>query len=260
MDYFKNLEEFYLSFDGEKGVFGKSAEGRNLYYLCVEKTSAPTAIFQYAIHAREFVTTYLCYLQAEDFKARGKVGKIYFIPSMNPDGVNICLSGKPLYKANARRVDLNVNFDARWGEGKNNLIEKSDENYIGEYPFSEPETIALRDFTLKVMPNVTVSYHSKGEEIYYFFGQTGKALLRDALIAQKLSESTGYKVLNPVGSVGGYKDWCVERLKIPSFTIEVGSDEYSHPIGSSVAEEIFIKNKNVCKVVTESLWNTAKNI
>lgn len=260
MDYFDRLEEFYRSFAGEKGVFGKSAEGRNLYYLCVEKTERPTAIFQYAIHAREFVTTYLSYLQIVDFIGRGKVGRIYFIPTINPDGINICLSGKPLYKANARQVDLNVNFDARWGEGRSNLKEKSDENYIGEYPFSEPETIALRDFTLKIMPDVTVSYHSKGEEIYYNFNQTGEILLRDKIIAEKLSESTGYKIVNPVGSVGGYKDWCVERLKIPSFTIEVGNDDLSHPIPPSFAEEIFNKNKNVCSVVTESLWNTAKNL
>ena len=107
--------------------------------------------------------------QIKEFEKHGKKGCVYFIPLVNPDGVEIVEKGKPLYKANAREVDLNVNFDADWGKGKYNQKFKGDANFIGEKPFSEPETIALKEFTLKVKPDMTFSYHSKGEEIYYSF-------------------------------------------------------------------------------------------
>ena len=70
---------------------------------------------------------------------------------VNIDGVEIAINNKPLYKANANGVDLNVNFDAKWGSGESNLTTINDENYIGKHPFSESETKALRDFTLILM-------------------------------------------------------------------------------------------------------------
>ena len=51
-----------------------------------------------------------------------------------------------LWKANARAVDLNVNYNAKWGEGRQNVTYPAPSDYIGEFPVSEPENIALRDF------------------------------------------------------------------------------------------------------------------
>ena len=99
---------------------------------------------------------------------------------------------------------------------------------------------------------MTVSYHSKGEEIYWEFYQTGKKRERDYMLAKSLSLATGYPLKSAEGSAGGYKDWCIEKLTIPSFTIEVGSDELTHPIGVEHLNEIYQKNKEVIKVITES--------
>ena len=74
-----------------------------------------------------------------------------------------------LWKANARGVDLKVNFDAKWGPGKQNVRYPASANYIGSMPFSEPETRALAEFTKEVKPDATISYHTKGGEIYYGF-------------------------------------------------------------------------------------------
>ena len=195
-------------------------------------------------------------MQIEDFIKKGKVGRVFFIPAVNVDGIEICLGGKPLYKANARGVDLNVNFDARWGTGKSNVKVKGEQNYIGAYPFSERETRALRDFTLAIKPNLTLSYHSKGEEIYYEFFQDAKRKKRDERFAKILAKKTGYKIKSTPNSAGGYKDWCVEKLKIPSMTIEVGSDRLSHPIGERHARSIFRKHKGsldlLCKAFLEN--------
>ncbi len=248
-----DLEDFYLSFKGEKLIRGRSVENRPIYCFKVAKTAEPKIIVQYGMHAREYITTYLAIKQIENFIENGACGTVYFIPAVNPDGIVICQNYKPLYKANARGVDLNVNFDARWGTGAKNIRHVGDENYIGVYPFSEPETKVLRDFTLAVNPNATVSYHSKGEEIYYEFFQSASDKERDLKLAQKLSKETGYAIKSAPGSAGGYKDWCIEKLKIPAFTIEVGSDGLSHPIGKENLEQIYQKNKGVINALTESL-------
>ena len=67
------------------------------------------------------------------------------------------------------------------------------------------------------------------------------------MIAVELSKLTGYMLVGQGGSVGGYKDWCIKQYGIPSFTIEVGKDEYSHPIQIDKLGEIWQQNKLVLK-------------
>ncbi len=252
MDVLRELSDFYEKFDGDKGVTGYTARGLPIYFFSIVKSSTPVVLVQYGIHAREYVTTYLALRQIDDFRRRGKKGAVYFIPAVNPEGIAIT-KVLPLYKANGNGVDLNVNFDADWGTGTSNVFIRSSENYVGKSPFSERETSALRDFTLAVAPDVTVSYHSKGEEIYYAFSQDKKRLKRDKNIAEKLSDVTGYSLKFTVGSAGGYKDWCIDKLKIPALTVEVGDDGLSHPIGRESVDEIFDKNKDVLKTLTEKI-------
>ncbi len=253
MDVFQELNHFYNGFNGEKGSIGKSFLGEDIKFFAVEKSQSPKIIFQYAIHAREYITTYLALKQIEDFIENGSKGTVYFIPMLNPDGVKISLYLNPLWKANARGVDLNVNFDAKWGSGERNIQTEGSENYIGERPFSEYETSALRDFTLQINPDMTVSYHSKGEEIYWQFFQDGKTLDRDLKIAKAVSNQTGYQLKPTPNSAGGYKDWCIEKLKIPALTIEVGADELSHPINKANLPQIYDRNKGVVTLLTEIL-------
>jgi g-D-glutamyl-meso-diaminopimelate peptidase len=167
-----------------------------------------------------------------------------------------------MWKANINGVDLNVNFDAKWGTGVKNITYPAFESYIGASPFSENETKALRDFTFKIKPDATVSYHTKGEEIYWEFNQNEKDSERDYNIALALSKVTGYSLKLTPGSAGGYKDWCIQRLKIPSFTIEAGSDSLSHPIGEENIDAIIQKNLFVIQTLAEKLYNyklTEKN-
>lgn len=254
MDVIDELQLFYRAWTGIKGYIGCTENGVLIPFFAVNKTEKPVVIAQYAIHAREYITTYIGMMQAKDFLVRGKRGTVYFLPAVNLDGIAEVSGGERLFKANARMVDLNVNFDARWGGGARNVRDKANENYIGPHPFSESETKALRDFTLSVAPDMTVSYHSKGEEIYWEFFQDQPERERDYLIASVVSALTGYPLKNAGVSCGGYKDWCVEKLKIPALTIEVGDDGLNHPIGKEHAEEIFIKNRDVIGVLTETLW------
>lgn len=256
MSVFFDLEEFYHAFDGEKEVLGLSEEGRNIYCFTVSKTNFPVVIVQYGMHAREYITTYLALEQIREFIKSGKRGRVHFIPMLNPDGVYRVINGDKLYKANGLGVDLNVNFPAKWGSGKSNVRVRGKENYIGEYPLSAKESRLLADFTLKVKPSATISYHSKGEEIYWFFNQKEENRKRDKILAEAISKLTGYPLKFTPNSAGGYKDWCIEKLKIPALTIEVGEDYLSHPIDKKFLPKILKKNKSVINAVTESkIWN-----
>lgn len=260
MDIYEKTTQFYESATGEKRIIGKSVFGRNLYAVKIGN-GAPVGIAQYAIHGREFITAELAFLHAEI----GVKGSFWILPLTNPDGAllsQIGLSSAPkeerknlislnsgqedfsLWKANGRGVDLNVNFAARWGQGVKNVRVAGAENYIGKKPFSESETLALKTFTEQIQPDYTVSYHTKGEEIYWYFHQRAKTCFRDEKLADALSISTGYPLKMASGSVGGYKDWCIACLCIPAFTVEAGRDELKHPIQEEGLENILTRNKN----------------
>lgn len=247
MDIYELVTQFYKAYKGKKAVYGKSQAGRNLYAFFVGKRADTVGIIQCAIHGREYITAYLGLKLIE--KAGHLKGGAWIIPLANPDGVAICQKGFSNYKANANGVDLNTNFDANWGRGERNRFTKGQANYVGEFAFSEPESVALRDFTLMVMPRFTISYHSKGQEIYFDFGQVGKNYARDKKIATVIAKQTGYKIVEGLKSAGGYKDWCVDKLKISAFTIEVGKDSLSHPIERGRLGSIYKQNKKVLKRV-----------
>ena len=161
-----------------------------------------------------------------------------------------------LWKANANAVDLNVNFDAQFGSGTKNVKCSGAENYIGRFANSEPETRALVKLVGKIEPDVTISYHCKGQEIYYQFFQNKKELLRDKAIAEIIEKTTKYNIIDISElSAGGFKDYCIEKLKIPAFTIEVGDDNLSHPIRVDKLKQIYKENKNVIHNILKHFVN-----
>lgn len=219
---YDEIKAFYQSYQGLKCVIGYSCRNREIHAFHIGKSTGKQFIAVYGVHAREWITAELA---VKHIKKGVKSGGGWIIPLLNPDGAIISQTAYPLWKANARGVDLNCNFDAEWGTGRLNTKIRGGENCIGDNPFSEAETVALRDFTLKVRPYVTFSFHTKGEEIYWEFCGLG-----DKRGAEILEEITGYTAKRIYGSAGGYKDWCIQKLKIPAYTVECGADRLSHPI------------------------------
>lgn len=274
MDALANVYAFYERYGGMKRVIGRSVCGQPIVAMFAGGKGYPQCVFQYAIHAREWVTVLLALAHIRRGVPRGGC---WFVPCANPDGVALAVRGAAflatlpparrrfletvngtadlrLWKANANAVDLNVNFDADWGRGAANVRSPAPENYIGGAPFSEPETCALRDLTAELSPAATVSYHTKGEEIYWYYGQSGAHALRDGALAAALARGTGYAVAHPEGSCGGYKDWCIRTFKIPAFTIEAGRNEAAHPLGEEELPQILQKNADVPALLAEELW------
>ncbi len=267
MGIFEEISAFFESYRGEKVIYGYSEEGRPLYAVRAGHGDA-LGISQYSIHAREWVTALL---GLEHIRRGVPKGSVWFLLCTNPDGVLLATEGISsvakarraflrkinvcgdfsLWKANARGVDLNVNFPARWGTGEKNVSAPAPGNYVGISPLCAAESRALADFTLKVRPRFTVSWHTKGEEIYWRFHQPVFRALRDKKLALMLQKTTGYPLGAAAGSAGGYKDWCIEALKIPAFTVEAGRNDIPHPLGRDALAEIIRKNIDAVARLTE---------
>lgn len=265
----------YLCYNGiDVGSIGLSITGKSIPYIHVGEYCGPQSIITGGIHARENVTSLLVVRQAfrAAFKRRGFEGGIYFVPMVNPDGAIMIEKGAgfsggraefltkinggedfSLWKSNAAGVDLNNNFDAGFGQGAGQKSSPASQGYPGPFAFSEPETKALRNFTLSVAPKITVSYHALGREIYWNFFQDGAQKERDLKIARTIEAATGYKRIDSdCGSTGGYKDWCVESLKIPSFTIEIIGAEKSHPLDCRDLDDDWAANKNIPYIIADA--------
>lgn len=278
MDAIERVRRFFGTFRGETLVYGRSALGAPLVGFFVGRHEFPVLLLQYALHAREWVTSLL----ALEHAARGMPrGGAYILPLTNPDGAALALRGEDFlralpparadflrrvnggasfaqWKANANAVDLNVNFPARWGTGRSNVFRPAPQNFVGRRPLSEPESRALAAFTERVRPDATVSYHTKGREIYWEFFQPAPALRRDEAIARALAEETGYAARRIAGSAGGYKDWCVAALGVPAFTIEAGDDALAHPLGEDVLPALLQENIGVPARLAQELTKWKK--
>ncbi len=75
--------------------------------------------------------------------------ELWFLPIVNPDGV------MAFTRRNAANVDLNRNYDYEWTQG----------SYHGDVPFSEPETAAVRAFSLRRSFHHSVTMHSGAQSI-----------------------------------------------------------------------------------------------
>ncbi|MDE7395203.1 MAG: hypothetical protein K2M95_03680 [Clostridiales bacterium] len=250
---------FLHRFGIETGRVGISAFGRLIPYVRLG-TARDTVLITAGIHAREAVSSLFAIKQLYRAANEKLPCSLVFVPMVNPDG-NVLVSegakafgsmgekllavngGNPdfsLWKASATGVDLNVNFDAEWGKGAQNVFTPSPANYVGPHAASEPETQALCAFTEKIKPVLTLSYHAKGREIYFEFGQSGDTYERDKKIADKACAYTGYTRIDGTrGSAGGYKDWCILHLGIPSLTVELCDDRLRHPLSDNAITEDF---------------------
>ncbi|MBQ4443145.1 MAG: hypothetical protein II896_00610 [Clostridia bacterium] len=245
---------------------GRSAFGRPIYVIAVGRGGG--MLIHGAIHAREHITAPVVVAMARAYREAYAVGGLPpcdFVPMVNPDGVELCAKGVSsapllarerllalnggedfaLWKANGEGVDVNVNFDARWGTGKQNVRRPAPANYVGPYPLSSPEARCLVRLTRNRRYRLTLSYHCKGEVIYYGFGE-GEAAAHSQGAARYLAERLGYAYSRSVGSAGGYKDWYA--LNYPqgiALTVEIGSDDFAHPFPYGELPALVAAHKDV---------------
>lgn len=222
----------------------------------------PDTLITGCTHAREHITAKL----VVDLAKRYYGTKIAFIPMLNPDGVLLIekgISAVPdiyrdrimkinpsedftLWKANGRGVDINVNYPADWGTGVSNVFSPSSQNYVGEYPASENETKGSMDFVLKYGITTLISYHAKGEVIYWSYKGKGNRKR-----GEELAKITGYDLSYAYGSAGGFKDWFIQEGLGEGYTVEVGQDRFPHPYPYSEYGDILSENVGVLQFADE---------
>lgn len=266
-------------------AFGTSVLGYSLPVLVLgNPTSQIQLLFQGAIHGREYTTTRVLMAQALHLleKKQDLLEKacFHFLPMINPDGVQISQKKAlppcvlPIYendkaagygeadrktyarryKANAQGIDLNRNFNAGWA------VLKSRENpscshYKGWAPFCAPETRALAAYTRRYTFLATVSYHETGSLIYWDYGTRTEVIAEGRRLGELVSSYTGYPLVSDPGlDSGGYKDWAMEVLGIPSLTIEIGNGEA--PLGAERYPEIREQNLEVPAAVAFKFLNS----
>ena len=207
--------------------------------------------------------------------------EIHFIPMANPDGISIsqlgleglhteavretvrqiaAKDGNALtesylrqWKSNANGVDLNRNFDALWESYNDHLGHASADHYKGTAPECELESKALADLTRQFQFDATLSYHTQGEVIYWNFGQEGELKNMSLLLANRVSELTGYRLDGNFQALdtAGYKDWAISKLGIPSLTIEAGHG--GNPVDPAQMDAIWRENRDVVPMTLKLL-------
>ena len=263
---------------------GKSVLGREITALCLGNPTGATC-FVGATHGLEWLTCALLMKFLRNLlgalESGGSVSDIdvrralrsralVIIPCLNPDGVEIALcgaqsagrcaekvnrlsGGQPqlVWQANACGVDLNHNFDAGWCILKEmelaaGITGPAPTRYGGEHPHSEPETIAITTFCKTCLPRSLYSIHSQGEEIYWHYGSRTPS--RSKMMAQILASSSGYALAKPaeLASHGGLKDWFIEKLRRPAFTIEIGKGK--NPLPLSDLDDIYDKTEEMLMI------------
>lgn len=243
-------------------VAGQSVEGRDIWAVTLG-TGGENVLVTGALHGSEWITapvlleTIEAYAQ-EYYQGKGVKGvsvqsfldrySITFFPMVNPDGVTLAQEGAGAFphrqaelramngsygndysrwKANIRGVDLNRNFDVRWGEpvSENSAGSPRFAFYGGPAPETEPETQAITRWVRQNNPILLLDYHAYGEVLFWYYLQTGTALERDRKIAQAMRDYSGYRMeaVRPIQPGSTIRGWASMVLQIPSVVVEVGN-------------------------------------
>ena len=142
-------------------------------------------------------------------------------------------------------MDLNLQFPAGWQNAKKikyaqGYNRPSPRDFVGSNYLTEPESLAIYNFTNKHNFHLVISYHTQGKEIYWQYKNFAPPNAQE--IGKKFAEVSGYTLANVpyLSSFAGYKDWFLQQYHHLGFTVEAGYGE--NPLPLSQFDEIYRDN------------------
>ena len=240
-----------------------SVEGNPIYWVKISDNPTvdepePEILYNGVHHAREPMSVsqmlYYMYYLLQNYATNPEVRAIvdnteqYFVPCLNPDGYVYNEATNPqgggMWRKNRRDnlngsfgIDLNRNYSTNWGyDNIGSSPDAFQQTYRGPSAFSEPETQAMRDFSLQHSFQIVLNYHAFGNVFIYPFGYApnvftpdsaqfadyGRWLTRD----DRYTFGTCNQVLGYIAN-GDANDWQYSTVQGPkpkafTFTPEVG--------------------------------------
>ncbi len=196
---------------------------------------------------------------------------IYIMPMVNPDGVDLVIDNiekdsiafkkaKKIsenypdipfpdgWKSNINGIDLNLQFPANWLQAKEikysqGFTSPAPRDFVGFGPLTEPESLAIYNFTLLNNFRLVLAYHTQGEVIFWKYKDFNP---KDSeFIGSQFSKASGYLLADTPysSSFAGYKDWFIEEYNKPGYTIEAGLGE--NPLPISDFDKIYSDNLGI---------------
>ena len=268
----------------QRGTIGTSVMGKEIPYLSIG-TGKTEVFYNASFHANESITTPVLLKFAEEFASCVATGRrlygadidwlyhnfrLYLVPMVNPDGVDLAngylTAGSDYdravqiskdypqipfpagWKANIEGVDLNLQFPAGWENAKRikesmGFVSPAPRDYVGEAPLTAPESVAVYEFTRNHNFSLILAYHTQGEVIYWKY--LDYEPVDSKRIAEYFGEVSGYAVEETPSESGyaGYKDWFIQEYNRPGYTIEVGLGE--NPLPMSQFDRIYQANAGI---------------
>lgn len=212
-----------------------------------EPADRPKTMWLGGMHAREIANPELLMRWAEgavkgygtdpELTAMLETREVLLVPMVNPDGHAVVERGYATQDPrlldqrkntrNGHGVDLNRNFDFRWG-GPGASTSPSSPTYRGASAASEPEIQAVQGFALAERPDLFMDWHSHGELNLTPWGdkrdrpEDHQGLMA---ISNRFAADNRYRAIQSVDlypASGTSKDWAYGTLGIPALTMETG--------------------------------------
>jgi hypothetical protein len=255
--YLADLETAHPEFVDQQSI-GNSIEGRpiNLYTISApgDRTGRVGVLLMGCQHAREWLSpmtvTYIADQLVTQYGTDTRITDImdaavfYVIPISNPDGYlyTWANTNNRFWRKNRRPngggvfgVDLNRNWAYEWG-GTGSSGTPSSDTYRGTAPFSEPETTAIRDFTL-ANPHIAghIDFHTYSQLVLWPWGYTvaslpepenGRYIALGTAMSNEILAAPGV-FYDPIQSADLYEaagdatDWFHGTASATSMTIEM---------------------------------------
>ena len=217
-------------------VIGKSVGGRDITAYHYGGGSTELLLVAGVHGGYEWNTALLAYQAMDYLQANPSVIpanlKVTIIPVLNPDGLNKVVGTDGRFtpsdvpssasqtiagRFNGNNVDLNRNFDCDWqatGTWQNKTVSG------GDSAFSEPETLALKNYIQDNNPKAVVAYYSAAGGVFSSNCHTG-ILPETTALTNTYARASGYSAnenFDFYATTGDMTNW-LAKIKVPAISV-----------------------------------------